>query len=231
VFESTSPLDQSKTLLSRYLGSLSYAEGLAAQDQALEQLRSNKSLKGLVLGLEHREPVITLGKRGRPDDDLKASREELEAMGFEVVESPRGGQATLHAPGQLVIYPCVDLGRMGLGVRDYVCLLEKTTIRFLAHQGIEAWRGGDEPGVYTAKGKIAFFGIRVSRGMASHGLAINVSNDLELFNWIRSCGKEAESFDAVALSARQDENGPGTGLETLFHLWLQELGVDSMSCT
>jgi lipoyl(octanoyl) transferase 2 len=220
------PSPSEQLLLPHYLGSLSYTEGITAQDEAIEQLRTNQSLKGVVLGLEHLKPVITLGKRGRPEDDLKAGRQELEALGFEVVESPRGGQATLHAPGQLVIYPCVDLGRMGLGVRDYVCLLEKTTIRFLADQGIEAWRGGDEPGVYTAKGKIAFFGIRVSRGMASHGLAINAFNDLELFNWIRSCGKDAERFDSLKLSGRE----PSFSLEQLFHRWLQEFSLES-SCS
>lgn len=198
------------------LGVVSYEDGLAAQEKALQELELNSDLLGHVLALEH-YPVVTLGKRGRASDDLKAQAQELAKMGIDLQISPRGGQATLHSPGQLIIYPCVHLGRLGLGVRDYVCVLEKSTRNFLAEIGIQTLESCGEPGVYTATGKIAFFGVRVSKGMASHGLSINVANDLSLFQLIRSCGRIAENFDRIQDHPEiQTEKQDLTGL---FSLW------------
>lgn len=179
-----------------YLSRVTYEDGLKAQEKALELLEKSPASLGMVLGLEH-PSVITLGKRGRESEDLNAHALELSKKGVELKISSRGGQATLHSPGQLVIYPCVHLNRMGIGVRDYVCGLEKSTKSFLTELGIETLESCGDPGVYTPKGKIAFFGVRVSKGMASHGLAINVANDLELFGLIRSCGRTGESFDRI----------------------------------
>lgn len=206
----TSPLS-GEAIQDRFLGQISYEEGLTAQDQALANL--NEKRIGEVLGLEH-SAVITLGKRGRVELDLTASMEELQSRGIQLITSTRGGQATLHSPGQLVIYPCLNLKELGLGVRDYVCRLEKTTQRFLKAHGIETTPNPEEPGLYTSRGKIAFFGIRVSQGFASHGVAINVSNDTGLFKLIRSCGKDHETFD------RMQDHGATAAPRDLFLEWM-----------
>ena len=200
------------TLQPRYLGLLGYGAGLRAQDEAVAEVAAIGGL-GIVLGLEHR-PVITLGKRGLEGEDLRATPEEIAAAGVELFRSPRGGQATLHSPGQLVIYPCVSLARLGCGVRDYVAGLERTTQGFLAELGIDSRPGLDEPGLYTADGKIAYFGVKISRGITSHGVSINVLNDLNLFGLIRSCGKDGESFDRIA------SHVPGLLLPNLFDQWI-----------
>ena len=193
---------------------ITYDEGLRAQDEVVNHLRGSSAdiELGTILGLEH-QSVITLGKRGRVEEDLEVGADELKRRGIELHISPRGGQATLHSPGQLVIYPCVSLMKMGLGVRDYVSLLEKVTQAFLKDLGLEAKPDPEEPGLYTAKGKIAFFGIRVTHAIASHGIAINAGNDLSLFKLIRSCGKASEKFDAIKLKKNQT-------MSQLFALWV-----------
>ena len=196
---------------SEFLTQLNYAEGLRAQERALMQVEARGDLAGILLGLEH-SAVVTLGKRGRVEDDLRVPEAELSTRGLELFVSERGGQATLHSPGQLVIYPCVSLKAIGLGPRDYVRRVETLTQEVLASLNIVTTPNPEEPGLYTSKGKIAFFGFKIAREMASHGLAINVSNDLSLFDVIRSCGKEGEAFDQVSRYQKID-------LESLFRTW------------
>ncbi|MEQ1876694.1 MAG: lipoyl(octanoyl) transferase LipB [Bdellovibrionia bacterium] len=176
-------------------GLTDYSNGLELQRLAWQ--RCNEQNEALVLGLEHL-PVITLGKRADPALDLKATGEQIAKRGIQVIEVDRGGEAVLHSPGQLVIYPIMNLESWNLSVRDYVEALEKATLRFLDQLAIKARRGEDEPGIYTVRGKIAFIGIRVERGITRHGIAINVMNDLELFSTIRCCGKADEKFDRLA---------------------------------
>ena len=199
-------------LKSRYLGLIGYEDGLRAQDEAVASVSASGGV-GIVLGLEHRA-VITLGKRGLEGEDLRATPDEISAAGVELFRSPRGGQATLHNPGQLVVYPCVSLQRLGCGVREYVEGLERTTQSFLASLGIESRPGLDEPGLYTDAGKIAYFGVKITRGITSHGVSINALNDLNLFGLIRSCGKDGESFDRIAAHV------PGVLLPHLFDQWI-----------
>lgn len=197
----------------RWLGKVEYAEGVRLQ----ETLRSQVDAKtAVVLGLEH-PAVITLGKRGNIADDL-AGASNTTARAIEGVAfhwSARGGQATLHSPGQLVIYPMLPIREWQIGVRKYVEILEETSLRFLKSFGVEAFVAADEPGIYTSYGKIVFFGIQVSRGVTSHGIAINVCNDLSLFRHIRSCGKTFEKFDQLR------RYGITAPLNELFDVWTQ----------
>ncbi len=142
--------------------------------------------------------MITLGKRAEPSEEIKINLDSLEDLNIQYYKVDRGGHATLHSPGQLVIYPILNLSEHGLTVRDYLCALQKSTIAFFDQLGIKTFAKEDSPGIYTEKGKIAFFGIRVKKGIAFHGLAINVSNDTEDFSLIRSCGANLETFDRVA---------------------------------
>lgn len=130
--------------------------------------------------LEH-SPVFTLGMSGK--------REHLLAPGdIPVVQIDRGGQVTYHGPGQLVVYPLIDLKRAKLGIRDFVTALERAVIAYAAEFGIVAECRRNAPGVYVAGRKLASVGIRVRRGAAYHGLALNVNMNLEPFGRINPCG-------------------------------------------
>jgi len=126
-------------------------------------------------------PVFTLG--------LNASREHLLAPGdIPVVQVDRGGQVTFHGPGQLMIYPLVDLKRARLGVRDLVTGLELTIVDLVAEHGVEAVAQRDAPGVYVDGCKIASVGLRVRRGASYHGMALNIEVNPEPFSRINPCG-------------------------------------------
>ena len=126
-------------------------------------------------------PVFTLG--------LNASREHLLAPGdIPVIQIDRGGQVTYHGPGQLMIYPLIDLKRNKLGVRDLVTALEQCIVDMAAELGIEAAARPDAPGVYVDGRKLASVGLRVRRGASYHGMALNVDVDLEPFSRINPCG-------------------------------------------
>ena len=130
--------------------------------------------------LEH-PPVFTLG--------ANASRAHLLAPGdIPVVQIDRGGQVTYHGPGQLVVYPLIDLKRLGLGIRDFVAALERAVIGLAAGFGIVAESRRGAPGVYVAGEKLASVGVRVRRNGSYHGLALNVALDLEPFSRINPCG-------------------------------------------
>jgi len=130
--------------------------------------------------LEH-DPVFTLGLAGK--------REHVLAPGdIPVVHIDRGGQVTYHGPGQLVVYPMLDLRRRKLGPRALVDALEQATVATLAEWGIDAHARPDAPGVYVGEKKIASIGLRVRRGASYHGLAFNVDMDLEPFTRINPCG-------------------------------------------
>ena len=126
-------------------------------------------------------PVFTLG--------LNASREHLLAPGdIPVVQTDRGGQVTYHGPGQLMIYPLIDLRRAQLGVRDLVTALEMSVVDLAAAHGIDAEPRKDAPGVYVAGRKLASVGLRVRRHSSFHGMALNIDVNVEPFSLINPCG-------------------------------------------
>jgi lipoyl(octanoyl) transferase len=130
--------------------------------------------------VEH-PPVFTLGMNGR--------REHLLAPGdIPVLQIDRGGQVTYHGPGQLVVYPLIDIRRLRLGVRQLVIALERALIDMAAGLGVVATCRRDAPGVYVDGAKLASVGLRIRRGASYHGLALNVSVDLEPFGRIEVCG-------------------------------------------
>lgn len=145
--------------------------------------------------LEH-DPVFTLG--------LAGNREHVLAPGdIPVVHIDRGGQVTYHGPGQLVVYPLLDLRRRGLGPRDLVSALEQATVDTLAEWDIEAYPRPDAPGVYVDGRKIASIGLRIRRGASYHGIAFNVAMDLEPFSRINPCG-----FEGLEMTQLSDLGGP-----------------------
>ncbi len=197
-----------------WLGTSSFHDSLQAQDKVYRNLLSDQQNFGTVFGLQH-PAVITLGKRG---DVLK----DVLDSSIEVVEVDRGGQATLHSPGQLVIYPVLHLRRLKLGVRQYVEALEQTTIWALQQLGIEAFTG-PQAGVFTARGKIAFVGVRVRQGVSTHGISINFSNDLQLFKSIRPCGLCEASLDQVQNYVE------GASLSEFFQVWARQFRLSLLA--
>ncbi len=159
--------------------------------------------------VEH-DPVFTLGQAGK--------REHVLAPGdIPVVQVDRGGQVTYHGPGQIVVYPLLELRRLGIGVRDYVCRIEQAVIDTLGEWNIGAERRDGAPGVYVADAKIAALGIRVRRGCTFHGLAFNVSMDLEPFRRINPCG-----YEGLQVTSVLDLGGP-SGIEAAKPVLLDHL--------
>jgi lipoyl(octanoyl) transferase len=171
-----SPEKTSPTL--KYLGQVDY-EPTWRQMQKITDVR-DENTPDEIWFLQH-PPVFTLG--------MNASSEHLLAPGsIPVVPIDRGGQVTYHGPGQLVVYPLIDLRRAGLGVRDMVTALERSVVDSAAEYGIQAYPRADAPGVYVDSKKLASVGLRVRRGCTYHGLAFNVDMDLEPFSRINPCG-------------------------------------------
>lgn len=144
------------------------------------------------------EPVFTLG--------LNSAPEHLLATGdIPVVQIDRGGQVTYHGPGQLMIYPLIDIRRANIGVRELVTALEQCVVDLASEFGIEAASRCDAPGVYVDGVKLASIGLRIRRGASFHGMALNVDVDLEPFSRINPCGfKGLEVTDLNRLSAEKN---------------------------
>jgi len=149
--------------------------------------------------LQH-PPVYTLGLAGNPEHLLAPAD-------IPVINIDRGGQVTYHGPGQLVVYPLIDLRRQNLGVRELVSALEQSVIDLAADHGIEARSRADAPGVYVDGRKLASLGLRIRRGCSYHGLAFNIDMDLEPFSRINPCG-----FTDLEVTQLKDLGGP-TDLE------------------
>lgn len=184
----------------RFLGRVSFHFG--------EQAQAETPLPAVV-GFES-EPTVSVGRRGGADDLLWSPKKWAE-QGFVIHSAERGGQATIHNPGQLICFVSHDVRE--LGIRRYVCVLKKATERFLQQNGVATvWRD-EAPGLYTSLGKIMSLGLRVHGGRTFHGLAINVHNDLAPFCGIRVCGLQNASVDRLKTEK---------SLENLFIEWVAE---------
>ena len=150
------------------------------------------------LWLVEHEPVFTLGQAGKPEHVLAPGD-------IPVLHVDRGGQVTYHGPGQIVLYPLLDLRRIGIGVREYVCRIEQAIIDTLDEWNIGGQRREGAPGVYVAGAKVAALGIRVRRGCTFHGLAFNIGMDLEPFHRINPCG-----YQGLQVTSMQDLGGPSS---------------------
>jgi lipoyl(octanoyl) transferase len=168
----------SETPLIRHLGLAPYEPTWRAMQRFTDG--RDASTPDEIWCVEH-PPVFTLG--------LNASREHLLSPGdIPVVQIDRGGQVTYHGPGQLVVYPLIDLRRHPLGVRELVVALESAIIAYAAELGVAAKGSREAPGVYIEGAKLASVGLRIRRRASYHGLALNVSLDLEPFERINVCG-------------------------------------------
>ncbi|HRK07403.1 MAG TPA: lipoyl(octanoyl) transferase LipB [Pseudobdellovibrionaceae bacterium] len=189
----------SSSLQVRHLGLTTYTDGLIAQDEAASVLSSSRPNevipKSIVIVTEH-HPCITLGRRGHIEADLLWNSERLRERGIEIVHTERGGQATLHSPGQLVIYPITRV--RDRGVRVFVDAVQACTQDALAQMGLRT-ELGSEPGLFVDQAKLVAFGFQISSGISRHGLAINVQNDVSMFESIRVCGQTAAKVTSLKL--------------------------------
>jgi lipoyl(octanoyl) transferase len=200
-------------------GTVPYEEARETQ-RRLAQERQREAIGDVLLLLEH-PPVYTRGRRSTPAE-LPMGAEWYERQGIEVRDTDRGGRVTYHGPGQLVAYPIVSLRPYGDDVHEYVRRLERVMIGSLAEHGVAAGLSEGETGVWVPRrrdesvqiadaigpsaAKIGSIGVHVSRGVTTHGLAVNVNNDLQPFEWVVPCGIEGCQVTSLSreLGAEQD---------------------------
>ncbi len=167
-----------------WLGTIDYLEARDLQLSLVEKVHSGEEPNTMLM-LEHPH-VYTKGRLSK-ESDVLVPEETLAARGIPVYETDRGGQVTYHGPGQLVVYPIVNIRELG-GPVKYVRALEQVVIATLAEMGITANCESGNTGVWTDQGKIAAIGVKISRGITFHGLSLNVNTDLSLYQNIIPCG-------------------------------------------
>ncbi|MDA9841382.1 lipoyl(octanoyl) transferase LipB [Candidatus Marinimicrobia bacterium] len=174
------------------LGTCNYNIALSTQEITREKLIQNSGVNTLFL-VEH-DHIYTLGKHANPKNILNNN--------CEIIQTDRGGDVTYHGPGQLVGYPIIDLKKMKLGVKSYVKNIELLLIATLHDYKIDAHIKEGNPGVWVNNKKIGSIGIRVSRGITTHGFSLNVNTDMKYFSNIISCG-----IDDVLMTSMEKELG------------------------
>jgi lipoyl(octanoyl) transferase len=213
-------------------GTVAYDEARRAQ-KALEGARLAGRIPDLLILVEH-PPTYTKGRR-TTEAELPMGEDWYRLQGIEVTDTDRGGRVTYHGPGQLVAYPIVSLRELAEpdDVHSFIRRMERAMIEALGEWGVGGqvidgltgvWTGGDPPPAGEAR-KIGSIGIHVNRGVTTHGLAINVNNDLQPFEWIVPCGIEAVRMTSLAreLGAEQDLEAFGsTVAQRLAHAYERE---------
>jgi lipoyl(octanoyl) transferase len=211
-----------KVCLVGYLGVVPYDLAFRLQ-QALLSARAKRLISDVLLLLQHR-PAFTVGQF-RGEEDIIVPREMLTHEGIAVFHTNRGGSVTYHGPGQLIGYPVLNLKEKGLGVRQYIWSLEEVVIMLLHSIGIQGHRVADHRGVWVGDKKICSVGVNVSRDISTHGFALNVSNELHYFRYIRPCGLASEVMTSVSeLSGRSAE--VETVVSDAIHCFSEVFGLD-----
>ena len=187
------------------MGTMPYREAWAKQERLLESIKAAKEkgedTENYLLFVEHPH-VYTLGKSG-DEANMLVNAARLRAEHAEFVRVDRGGDITYHGPGQLVVYPVIDMANFGVGVKDYVDRLEEVVIRTVRQYGIAGERLAGATGVWVEPHslrarKICAIGIRCSRFVTMHGFALNVNTDLDYFHYINPCGFRDKRVTSIA---------------------------------
>ena len=176
-----------------------YQDALQLQNEFLG-LRQLGRIANTILILEH-PPVITLGAR-QSANKLLSDKTELARKNIELMSIRRGGGTTAHNPGQVVIYPIIDLKSAKIGVSEYIRLLETIGIEFLNQFGLQSQGRKGFPGLWVNNRKIASIGVKIKKWITFHGMAININNDLSIFDMIVPCG-----LDDVVMTSVLEETG------------------------
>lgn len=231
-------------------GTLPYKDAWEAQLRLAER-RAEGTIPDVLMLLEH-PPVYSRGRRTKAEE-LPMGDEWYEARGIEVLDTDRGGLVTYHGPGQLVAYPIVDLAPLGGDVHEYVRGLERVMIGSLAEHGVGAqtiegltgvWTEGPPPapGLEGAAKKIGSIGIHVSKGITTHGLAVNVDNDLQPFEWVVPCGIQGVAMTSIAREGGSEATVAAYGATVARHfgaefgreartVGLDDVGLDAAPAT
>ena len=197
--KSTNERTKKSTLQICDCGLTDYRQILQLQHQ-LREKRHREEIPNTVLLVEH-PAVITLGAR-QSANKLMVSREELTKNHIDVVDIRRGGGTTAHNPGQLVFYPILNLQQLGLGISEYIRELEEISTELLEQLNVYSTRRKGFPGLWVNTKKIASIGVRVSKFITYHGMAINIQNDLSIFDFIIPCG-----LDDIKMTSILKETG------------------------
>jgi lipoate-protein ligase B len=210
-------------------GAIDYEKALRLQNH-LAEARKQDQISDVLLLLQH-PPVVTMGKSGKVHNILQP--QDLAGRKIKVIFTDRGGDVTYHGPGQLVVYPILDLRQHGLSVPGYVWNLEEMTIRLLARYGIAAGRAEKMRGVWVGQEKIASLGVHLSRWISKHGLALNVTTDLDPFKLINPCGtgRQVTSMEKILdqnLSMAEVETGMLEAFAELFASSVTEEPVQNL---
>ncbi len=195
---------------------LAYRQAYARQVQLVESLHGDGAEPDHCLVLEH-PPVFTLGRNGSLQH-IGVSEAFLADRGIELIRIERGGEVTYHGPGQIVCYPIVNLRRCGLTVTGFIGCLEEAMIAAAAAHGLVVQRDGRNRGVWSNGKKLGSVGIAIRHGITFHGLALNVSTDLEPFSWIAPCG-----LSRVAMTSLQQETGGVVAIESVRRVLIETL--------
>jgi lipoate-protein ligase B len=179
---------------------IAYDEALTLQHRIVRAKNEGRLEEDFLLLLEH-PPVFTLGRRGGREN-LTVSAAFLKEQKIPVVQIERGGNITYHGPGQLVAYPIVALAKRKLSVTDFVDRLESVMIGIAGDFGVSAARDSRNRGVWVGDAKLGSIGISIRRGVAFHGLALNVGTDLTPFSWINPCGLAGVCTTSLAAEAK-----------------------------
>ena len=192
---SQSKIQNRKTWLNIDFDCIDYLEAWELQGNLVMARKERNLQHDIVLFLEH-PPVFTLGRRGGRECIL-VSDEFLDKTGVQVIQVERGGNITFHGPGQLIVYPIVDLQSARIKVVDFVSALEEVMLRTAANWDITAERNPANRGIWVGPNKMGSIGIAVRRGISFHGLALNVHTDLAPFSWIEPCGLQDVSMTTM----------------------------------
>jgi lipoyl(octanoyl) transferase len=185
-------------------GCVPYPEALALQKR-LEAARQDGRVPDVLLLLEH-PPTYTRGRRSTPAE-LPMGEDWYRAQGIEIFDTDRGGRVTYHGPGQIVAYPVVSLRPYGDDVHEYIRRMEGVVVAVLDSYGIQAGTVDGLTGVWTSeRRKIGSIGVHVSRGVTTHGFAVNVNNDLQPFEWIVPCGIDNCQMTSVSRELRREQD-------------------------
>lgn len=191
--------DKLSPLVFRDCGIAGYTQILSVQQELLAARQADQIPNTIIL-VEH-TPVITLGAR-KSENKLLMEESSLLQKGIEVVAIGRGGGTTAHNPGQLVIYPIINLKSLNIEISDYIRQLEQIGLELLDSLGVIAHRQKGLPGLWVGKDKIASIGVQVKKWVTLHGIAINIQNDLSIFDWIVPCG-----LDGVKMTSAAQQTG------------------------
>lgn len=192
--KSVSKQDKNGLLQIRDCGITDYRQILQLQ-QHLRIQRQQNEIPDTVLIVEH-PAVITLGAR-QSSNRLLINRDDLKQKNIDIVEVRRGGGTTAHNPGQLVFYPILNLQQTGLGINKYIRELEAIGAELLGKLDVQSSRRKGAPGLWVGEKKIASIGVRVSKFITYHGMAINIQNDLSIFDYIVPCGLDNVEMTSV----------------------------------